>query len=534
MTDTLLGGIIGDRYRLIQVVGQGGMGVVYRAEDVRLADRPCAIKLLMGTSMDPDEGLRFERELSIISRLRSQHVVQVLDTGILPDHRRFIVMELLEGLSLQALLKQAGHLAPRRAVKLIKGVLAGLTEAHEWGIIHRDLKPANVFVTQVRTGEEIAKVLDFGIAKDTRGVDADLTHASMLIGTPKYMAPEQFLKNGASTRTDLYAVGLLMYQTLCGRPPFVPQDEVADNIKMMPEEFRVGWLHVHQAPAPLDIDPQLWRILECLLAKSPDERFPEASDVIQALSRWEGLPAAPALPTMIDEPGVSPSQISQISSTTGFPVMGESMSAPIYIAPPRRAGLWVGLAIAGLMVVGGVIWMLQGGPSTSAKPPATAAQANACVHNIDTQPPGAQVMFGIKALGQTPARIERPCREQWLIDISLSGHAGQRFTLKGQNAESKHSFRLTSTAPPSAAPETAAPKSAAPLSKAKTKAKAARKRGRTPRKVAPRKVAPRKVAPLKVAPRKVAPRKVAPREVAPAAKTSPKTAAPAAAPTLPF
>lgn len=511
MTDTLLGGIIGNRYRLIQVVGQGGMGVVYRAEDVRLADRPCAVKLLMGTSMDPDEGQRFERELSIISRLRSQHVVQVLDTGVLPDNRRFIVMELLEGLSLQALLKQAGHLEPRRAVKLIKGVLAGLTEAHEFGIIHRDLKPANVFVTQARTGEEIAKVLDFGIAKDTRGIDTELTHASMLIGTPKYMAPEQFLKQGASTRTDLYAVGLLFYQTLCGRPPFIPKDEVADNIKMMPDEFRVGWLHVHQEPAPLDIDQQLWRILARLLAKAPDDRFADAGEVIEALSRWEGMPAAPALPTMVDEPLVSPSQI---SSTTGFPVMGESMSAPIHIAPPRRTGLWVGLGVAALAIVGGVAWMLQADPDTPSAPPATAAaKADVCVHHVDTQPPGAQVMFGVKALGKTPTRVERPCREQWLIDISLADHAGQRFTLKGKNAESKHSFTLRSTAPPSAAPKTAAeaPKPAAPVSK---KAQAPRK--------APRKSTRRA--------RKPTPRK-APRKPTPARKATPKTAAPA---TLPF
>ena len=512
MTDTLLGGIIGNRYRLIQVVGQGGMGVVYRAEDVRLADRPCAVKLLMGTSMDPDEGVRFERELSIIARLRSPHVVQVLDTGVLPDNRRFIVMELLEGLSLQALLKQSGHLEPRRAAKLIKGVLAGLTEAHEWGVIHRDLKPANVFVTQARTGEEIAKVLDFGIAKDTRGVDTELTHASMLIGTPKYMAPEQFLKKGASTRTDLYAVGLLMYQMLCGRPPFVPQDEVADNIKLMPDEFRVGWLHVHQAPAPLDIDSQLWLILDRLLAKDPAARFADAGEVIEALSRWEGMPAAPALPTMLDEPGVSPSQI---SSTTGFPVMGESMSAPIYIAPPRRTGLWVALAAVAVAVVGGVVWMMQADPTVPDAPPAAAAKVTLCVHHIDTQPPGAQVMFGVKALGQTPARVERPCGEQWLIDISLADHAGQRFTLKGRNAESKHSFTLASTlpvAPPSdAAPQTAAeaPKPAAPASKAKA---------RRTRKAATRK-APRKTTPAKAAPPKAA---------------TPKTAAPAAAPTLPF
>lgn len=513
MTDPLLGSIIGERYRLGQVIGQGGMGVVYRAEDVRLAGRPCAVKLLMGTSMDPDEGQRFERELAIISRLRSNHVVQVLDTGMLPDGRRFIVMELLEGAPLSSLLKQVGFLEPRRAVKLVKGVLAGLSEAHEWGIIHRDLKPANVFVTQARTGEEIGKVLDFGIAKDTHSVDSELTAASMLIGTPKYMAPEQFLKHGASTRTDLYAVGLLLYQALCGRPPFLPGDEVADNIKMMPDEFRVGWLHVHQAPAPLDIDPQLWAIVEMLLAKDPEARFADANGVIEALSQWEGIPIAPVLPTVADQPIVS----AEISSTTGFPVMGESMSVPIQIARPRKTGLWV--ALGALIVIGGAaaFWFAKGPTEGTAPTTAAAAKAPDCVTRIVTTPPKATVMMGATDLGQTPVEVKRPCKEQWLLDLKLLGFKPQRTTLKGRNLMSTLSLSMEpiAAATPSAASEAPKP---APVTAAPKKTKKTTRRGRTRTKT---KTQPaRRPKPVKTR--------------APASKAPPKAPATKAPATLPF
>ena len=130
-------------------------------------------------------------------------------------------MELLEGEPLSTLLEREGKLQFKRSIQITKGVLAGLSEAHECGVIHRDLKPANIFITRSRARDEITKVLDFGIAKDTNKDDATgLTSASMIIGTPKYMAPEQFMKEHTDARTDLYAVGLLLYQMLSGSPPF--------------------------------------------------------------------------------------------------------------------------------------------------------------------------------------------------------------------------------------------------------------------------------------------------------------------------
>ena len=160
MSEPLLGKVINDRYRLTEVLGQGGMGIVFKAEDLRLNDRLCAVKLLKGQTTDPNESKRFEAELRIISRLRSPHVVQVLDTGYFESNRLYIVMELLEGDPLSVVLKREKNLSIHRSIQITKGVLAGLSEAHEYGIVHRDLKPANIFITQSRAGDEITFMLN--------------------------------------------------------------------------------------------------------------------------------------------------------------------------------------------------------------------------------------------------------------------------------------------------------------------------------------------------------------------------------------
>ena len=431
MHDPLLGTIIGERYQLTHIVGQGGMGIVYRAEDVRLSGRPCAVKLLTGRSADPEEIIRFERELQIISRLHSQHVVGVLDAGSLTDGRRYIVMELLEGLPLSAMLKRTGPLAPNRAIHLVKGVLAGLSEAHEHGVVHRDLKPANVFVTRSRTGDEIAKVLDFGIAKDTsRGAEADLTAASMLIGTPKYMAPEQFLKRPADQRTDLYAVGLLFYQMLAGLPPFSAEMPVPDALLTMPAEFRIGWLHVNQAPEYLELPPGVWDVVSKMLAKEPDDRYDHAHQIIEEL-----VMLAHSGRVMEPLPGVLSGEMEvhreDRSGTTGFPVAGESLNA----AAPRRskAGL---MAVASIIVaagVGGAVW--YGVNRHKTENAAGALQEGVCYDELHSEPAGAVVRQGAKALGITPLKLERPCTEVWRLEVERKGFDTEVLTLRSRSSE---------------------------------------------------------------------------------------------------
>ncbi len=404
--DPMLGTLIGDRYRLIDVLGRGGMGIVYRAQDTRLSNRPCAVKLVLGTSNDPAEGARFERELHIIARLRSRHVVQVLDAGILPDNRRYIVMELLEGHTLGTVLRQSGPMPVARALPLARGIVAGLSEAHEVGVVHRDLKPANIFVSPTRTGDEVAKVLDFGIAKETRSDGEDLTGRSVLIGTPKYMAPEQFRKKPADERTDLYAVGLVLYQMLNGRPPFHQQSPVPDNIADMPDEFRIGWLHIHRAPKPIEGIGDLWPVIARLLGKKPAERYPDAAALLAALGEVDAGHSRRSVPMITGE--LSQAE-AEPSSITDQPVLGETL--PLRAHSSRR--IWP-LAVAAV-IAAGVGWALW--PADPPPVEGLDAALAVCAHRIVTEPPRARVIIDRETVGETPYALSRPCRKA--VDVRL-------------------------------------------------------------------------------------------------------------------
>ena len=289
--DPLIGEIIDDRYRLIERLGHGATGVVYRAEHTRLHDRPCAIKLVDPRSRSPRLYERFEREVQLISRINSPYIVQILDTGRLTDGRPFIVMELLEGhtvghlLQQQSLNQDAPRRIMRRALRVIDGVLAGIAEAHRLGVVHRDLKPANVFLVRSADGRELPKLLDFGLAKDTGMTAGDsLTMTGGIVGTPTYMAPEQFRRDSVDARTDIYAVGCLLYCLLRGRPPFRAVDPVPNKLSQLPSLGRLAWLQIHSSPQPLDhVSPELWAIISRLLAKEPEERFASAVEVARAL-----------------------------------------------------------------------------------------------------------------------------------------------------------------------------------------------------------------------------------------------------------
>ncbi len=512
MDDPLIGSLISERYRLTNVVGKGGMGIVYRAEDNRLSGRPCAVKLISGSSADPDEAERFEREVRIIARLRSPNIVQVLDTGLLDDGRRYIVMELLEGIPLSTLFKRAGALGPQRAVVLIKGIMAALAEAHEHGVVHRDLKPANVMVCRTRTGEEVAKVLDFGIAKEVTGArDMDLTAASMLIGTPKYMAPEQFLKHPPDARTDLYAAGLLFYQMLAGAPPFLPEHPVPDTVANMPAEFRVGWLHINQPPAVLDVVPELWAVLAGLLAKKPDGRYPSAEHVLAALQPHL---TGPVVASYGEFPQMDPSP-SQNSQTTGFPIVGEALQG-------EQGGPRWPMALAALLLVamggaGALIYQQQQRQAAEdAKPTRRPPKAvklspakTTCTDQIKTTPPGATVRKGPEQkLGVTPFSVERPCKEPWRITIERAGYATRELVLKGTEPSNAVFVPLArqvqkTTPPPVELVKPAAPKKVAPRRPARPAPRArqpiksrARVRPAPARRPAPKK-APAKKPPAK-------------------------------------
>ena len=303
--DDYVGRILKERYRLTEILGRGGMGCVFKATEIKSGEL-YAIKFLQEHVTSEREKQRFQRELQIISQLKNPHVVKSMDYGEY-DGMLYIVMEFVQGRSLSEFLEETfgesetSSLDPLTVLQITLDVIVGLSEAHRLGVVHRDLKPDNIMVTVNPERGLRAKVIDFGVAKpfdDASGgvmIRDELTKTNMIIGTPKYMAPEQFMREEIDHRTDLYAVGILMYLMLSGSSPFQHGDPVPDEFKMLSPEYQVLWLHLNKQPDPLPVHPLLWDLISDLLQKKITQR-PESTrevmgrleELIQVISERDG------------------------------------------------------------------------------------------------------------------------------------------------------------------------------------------------------------------------------------------------------
>jgi eukaryotic-like serine/threonine-protein kinase len=298
--DPLRGVELSGAYRIERVLGEGAMGRLYEASHLRL-DRRFAVKVLhQPLAARNDMRARFDREARVMSRVRSDHVVDVVDVAALPDGRACIVTELLEGCDLERHLQNAGgKLQLADAVHIVRQCLRGLSAAHALGVVHRDLKPSNLFLARDASGRVTLKVLDFGVAKN--GGDAELTAAGTIMGTPAYMAPEQARgARFADVRSDLYAMGAVLYRLLTGCPPYDEADVNGTLIRLLSEAPR--------RPSALDrsIPAGLEAMIERAMARDPDARFQNADEFAAALSAYDqGEPAshfvAPRAPTTSKE-----------------------------------------------------------------------------------------------------------------------------------------------------------------------------------------------------------------------------------------
>jgi serine/threonine-protein kinase len=270
------------QYVLRERLGAGGMGEVYLAEHLLLR-RPCAVKLIRPErAADPNHLLRFEREVRLTATLTHPNTIQVFDYGRTEDNVFYYVMEYLEGLTLDELVRRHGPLSSERAVHFLRQVCAALQEAHDIGLIHRDVKPSNVRVCERGGEHDVIKLLDFGLVLPLSGAMGDgnkLTHEGTIAGTPDYMSPEQAVgRQNVDGRSDIYSVGALAYYLLTGAPPFVYPSSVA-----------ILAAHLYEPPRPLsERRPDVPRDLEVVvlrcLAKDPNDRFPDARSLAQALA----------------------------------------------------------------------------------------------------------------------------------------------------------------------------------------------------------------------------------------------------------
>jgi serine/threonine protein kinase len=319
--------VLQERYRIDRLLGQGGMGSVYQGVDLFL-QRPIAVKLIT-PDHDPDEDAvqRFLREVRFTAKVQHQHIIKVYDGGRTAQGELYFVMELLEGESLGARLRREDVIPPDGAVPIVAQICQALDVSHAAGIVHRDLKPANVMLIRRPGSPVFVKLIDFGISKSTSSEGpATLTKTGALVGTIGYMAPEQLAGQPVDGRTDIYAIGVLLYRMLTGTPLFAEQGPVVaihNHMTVAPEPMR------HRV-ADARISPMLDAIVLRCLAKSPKDRFQTVRELEIALRRAVAPDAAaeevesgtrrvvPAVQRAGDEARIDPSMPVEPTTSEGM------------------------------------------------------------------------------------------------------------------------------------------------------------------------------------------------------------------------
>lgn len=295
------GDVVEGKYRIVRELGHGGMGAVYEGENVRI-HRKVAIKVLHANVAEKaDVVQRFEREAQAAGRIGSEHIVEVLDLGTLASGERFMVMEYLDGESLGDRIKRKKQLSPNELAPLVVQLLEGLHAAHAAGIVHRDLKPDNVYVLHSRGGQrDFVKILDFGVSKfSALDSDMSMTRTGAVMGTPYYMSPEQARGAKIDARSDLYSVGVIMYQAVTGRVPFRAEtfNELVFKIALEnaepPEQVVPG------------LDGSFAQIIQRTMTREADKRVQSAKELQQLIQQWmAGAPAAAFAPVVGAVPGM--------------------------------------------------------------------------------------------------------------------------------------------------------------------------------------------------------------------------------------
>lgn len=462
--DTLLG-----KYRVERILGEGGMGLVAQVRHLQL-DEPMAIKFLLpDIAGRPEFVHRFLREAQAAAKLKNEHICRVFDVGVTEDGTPYMIMEYLEGADLQSFLRERGPQSVHESVGILLQACEALVEAHARGIVHRDIKPANFFMTMRADGTPLIKLLDFGISKQqSAAAKVDLTSTQATLGTPAYMSPEQLRSSKqVDARTDIWALGVVMYELLCGARPFT-----ADTFSALC--MQIGLEH----PPPLadSLPAGIAEIVMRCLEKEPGRRYASVTELAAALrpygpydpydgvaatsGRFASLPGGVAMTLPIAPPRPVPGVDTARTSSTTANGFGEMAMSGQQLVPGRRRWWPASVSLCALIGAAALFAAADDAPvadvagsgdvsgdvgdpasavsGSTTRPTATGDEGDALREErqpevvrivVNSRPEGAEVLDNGAPVGVTPHTVELATGAERTLDLARDGYRRATITL---------------------------------------------------------------------------------------------------------